>query len=237
MTLSRKTAIITGGTGTLGRICAERLFDESLNVAIPATSERSLIGISGKLKESPGRFLGEIADLTNEEQVAAFVTHTVEKFGGVDYLVNCAGGYLGGSTIDEVSVDDWEGILRLNLRTAFLMCRAVLKLMKPRRFGRIVNIAASAALAPGVKRGPYAVSKRGVITLTETIAEETKGMGITANAIAPSIIVTDANKESMPDADYSKWVTPEEIANLVVYLLSDEAKSMSGNVIKIYGGG
>jgi NAD(P)-dependent dehydrogenase (short-subunit alcohol dehydrogenase family) len=93
-----------------------------------------------------------------------------------------------------------------------------------------------AALAPSASRGAYAIAKRGVVTLTETIAEEVKGSGITANAIAPGIIDTPANRASMPSSDFSRWVTPEEIASIVLFLCSDDARSVSGNVLKAYGG-
>ena len=127
-------------------------------------------------------------------------------------------------------------MLEANLRTAFVMSGAVLPLMRAAHYGRIISIAAMAALSPSASRGPYAIAKRGVVTLTETIAEETKGSGITANAIAPGIIVTAANRASMPSADVSRWVTPEEIAALVLFLCSESARSISGNVLKVYGG-
>jgi NAD(P)-dependent dehydrogenase (short-subunit alcohol dehydrogenase family) len=160
----------------------------------------------------------------------------MEKFGSIDFLINTAGGYIGGKQIEDVTVEEWDGIMNLNLKATFLACRGALRVMREKHFGRIVNIAAMTALTPAARKGPYAVSKRGVITLTETIAEEVRGTGITANAIAPSTILTEANKQSMPKADVSKWVTPEEIARLILYLCSDEARSISGNVFKIYGG-
>ncbi|MEK9136460.1 MAG: SDR family NAD(P)-dependent oxidoreductase [Bacteroidota bacterium] len=236
MTFSGKTAIVTGGTGALGSVCAEHLFDAGLNIAIPYASEKSLANLAKRVAQNPARLLTMNTDLTEEGQVDSFVSQVVKRFDSVSYLVNTAGGYLGGSTIDEVLLDEWEGIMKLNMRTAFLICRSALRVMRKQKFGRIVNIAAMPALSPSARKGPYAISKRAVVTLTETIAEETKAAGITANAIAPSIILTEANRQSMPTADFSKWVTPQEIAQLVLYLCSDEAKSVSGNVVKIYGG-
>jgi NAD(P)-dependent dehydrogenase (short-subunit alcohol dehydrogenase family) len=236
MTFSGKTAIVTGGTGALGSVCAEHLFNAGLNIAIPYNSEKSLANIPKRVAQFPDKFLTIKTDLTVEDQVESLVAQVVKRFGTIDYLVNTAGGYAGGNTIDEVTLDDWEGIMNLNVRTAFLICRSSLRQMRKQGFGRIVNIASMHAVSPSAKKGPYAVSKRAVITLTETIAEETKGTGITANAIAPSTIVTEANKQSMPKADFSKWVTPQEIAQLILYLCSDEAKSVSGNVVKMYGG-
>jgi NAD(P)-dependent dehydrogenase (short-subunit alcohol dehydrogenase family) len=108
--------------------------------------------------------------------------------------------------------------------------------MRERSFGRIITIGAMPALRPTAKRGPYQISKRALITLTETVAEEVKGSGITANCIIPSTILTQDNVESMPDADRSKWVTPEEIVALAAYLCTADARSVNGNAIKIFGG-
>jgi NAD(P)-dependent dehydrogenase (short-subunit alcohol dehydrogenase family) len=176
------------------------------------------------------------SDITAESGAATFVRETAERWGGVGILVNCAGGYAGGEKIGEVSAATFEEMLTANLRTTFLMSGAVLPLMRGARYGRIISIAAMAALSPAASRGAYAIAKRGVVTLTETIAEEVKGSGITANAIAPGIIVTPANRASIPSADTSHWVTPEEIAALVLFLCSQDARSVSGNVIRVSGG-
>lgn len=236
MTFSGKTAIVTGGTGALGSECVKHLLELNLNVAIPYASEQSLSKASASVKHGSGNILTHKTDLSRENEVKGFVAAVIERFGSVEYLINTAGGYAGGTTIDQVTFDDWEGMIRKNAQTAFLICREVVREMLQKRFGRIVNIAAMPALTPSAGKGPYAISKRAVVTLTETIAEETRGRGITANAIAPSIILTEANRQSMPTADISKWVTPQEIAQLAIYLCSDEARSVSGNVVKIYGG-
>jgi NAD(P)-dependent dehydrogenase (short-subunit alcohol dehydrogenase family) len=237
MNAAFKTAIVTGGTGALGRVIAETLFAGGARVAFPVHSEQSLSSVPGSIAAVPDRMLSAVTHLEADDQVNAFVQRVLQRFTRIDILVNAAGGYAGGDPIDDVPVEQWDAMMNTNLRTAFLMCRAVLPVMRRQRAGRIINIAAMPALRPGPNKGPYQISKRGVITLTETIAEEVKGTGITCNAIAPSIILTDKNRTSMPDADARKWVTPEEIASLVSYLCSDEARSMSGNVLKIYGGG
>ena len=228
------TAIVTGGTGALGRVVASVLVNNGIRVAIPVRPGSALTSIP-----APGdgdRIIRRESDIATEEGASAFVRGIASEFGGVGILVNCAGGYAGGEKIGEVPLATFDGMLTVNLRTAFLMCGAVLPLMRKANHGRIVSIAAMAALAPAASRGAYAIAKRGVITLTETIAEEVKGTGITANAIAPSIIVTQANRASMPRADVSRWVTPEEIAAIVLFLCSEDARSVSGNVVKVYGG-
>ncbi len=231
-----KVAIVTGGAGALGSVIVRYLLNEGASVAIPYNSEKSLSSVRFEGADSADRVLLLQTDLTNEQQGQTFFDEVLKKFGGVDYLVNAAGGYAGGKAIADVTLGEWESIISLNLTTTFLMCRAALKVMQPKKFGRIVNISAMTALSPAAKKGPYAISKHGVITLTQVIAEEVKGLGITANAIAPSIILTEANKQWMTKADDSKWVSPEEIASLVLYLCSDSARSMNGNTVKVYGG-
>jgi NAD(P)-dependent dehydrogenase (short-subunit alcohol dehydrogenase family) len=225
-------AIVTGGTGALGSVVASRLMNKGIRVAIPVRP-----GARGEAPPNEGELMfRRESDITSESGAAAFVQAARERFGGVTILVNCAGGYAGGEKIGEVSAATFDEMLSANLRTAFLMSGAVLPLMRAANRGRIISIAAMAALSPSASRGPYAIAKRGVVTLTETIAEEVKGTGITANAIAPGIIVTAANRASMPSADIKRWVTPEEIASLVLFLCSDDARSISGNVVKVYGG-
>jgi NAD(P)-dependent dehydrogenase (short-subunit alcohol dehydrogenase family) len=232
MSFNGKIVIITGGTGALGSVIAEVFLERGASVAIPYHSslprDKSVI--------MQDRVLLAKADLLDESDAGTFAAKVVERFGTVDFLINSAGGYSGGSLIEDVGVEEWDSMMDMNAKSCFLMCRAVLPYMKKKQSGRIVNIAAMPALSPGAKKGPYQISKRALITLTETIALETKGTGITANAIAPSIILTEANRSSMPDADSSKWVTPQEIAELILYLCSDHASAISGNTIKIYGG-
>ncbi|MFN0158875.1 MAG: SDR family oxidoreductase [Bacteroidota bacterium] len=234
MSFNGKTAIVTGGAGALGSVIARAFLHAGASVAIPYNSRNSLDAVPDLAND--GRVFTSKTDLTLEKDVDLFTSDTEKKFGTVDFLVNAAGGYVGGKTIAEVPVEEWDSIINLNLKTAFLACRSALRIMGKRNFGRIINIASMIALSPSATKGSYAVSKRGVITLTEAIHEEVKGTGITVNAIAPSIILTEANKQWMSMADEKKWVTPEEIAALVLFLCSDDARSIGGNTVKIYGG-
>lgn len=235
MNLTGRTAIISGGTGVLGSVVAEEFLKAGGHVAIPYHSEQSLQALSHHSAFSD-RVLTSKADLSSEWDVASFVDAVTKKFERIDILVNAAGGYSGGKLVEETSMEEMEKLITLNYKTAFLLCRAVLPLMRRHRYGRIITIAAMPAILPKAQMGAYAVSKGGVITLTETIAEEVKGTGITANAIAPSIILTEANRKAMPKADFSKWVTPLEIARLILFLSSAEAGSVTGNVVRITGG-
>lgn len=236
MSFHGKTAIVTGGAGALGSVIVRRLFEEGATIALPYHSESSRSSIAAAISAAPSRSYSAKVDLTKEKEVSSFVQEVASRFGRIDFLVAAAGGYSGGDLTEDVGLDDLESMLSVNLRTTFLMCKTVLRFMRQQKTGRIVTVGSMPAITPAARKGPYAIAKRGVITLTETIAAEVKGTGITANAVAPSIILTDANKESMPDADSSKWVTPGEIAALVSFLCSEDARSINGNVIRVYGG-
>jgi NAD(P)-dependent dehydrogenase (short-subunit alcohol dehydrogenase family) len=226
-------AVVTGGTGALGRVVVRRFLAGGVRVAIP-TSPHHDAGRSAELFPTDHPFLAR-ADLRSDAEVSAFVSRVKEEFGAIQYLVNIAGGYAGGKAIEEIAVETWDDMLETNLKTAFLMTRAVLPLMRVQKLGRIVNIAAMHAVLPSAGRAAYAVSKRGVVTLTESTHEEIRGSGITVNAIAPGTIATEQNRKSMPGADVSKWVSPEEIAELIWYLCSEQARSISGNTIRVFG--
>jgi NAD(P)-dependent dehydrogenase (short-subunit alcohol dehydrogenase family) len=231
----KRVAVVTGGTGALGRVIVREFVAAGYAAAVPVRA-----GDQGSSRVLPGATSSDLftgpAELADEREVKAFVDAVLGRFGRIDALVNAAGGYAGGHQVEEIPLEEWASMMATNLTTCFLMSRAVLGEMRRAGGGRIINIAAMPAVLPSTKRGAYAVSKRGVAALTEVIAEETKGTGITCNAIAPSIILTEANARSMPGADTSKWVKPEEIAKLVLFLCSDEARPISGNVIRVFGG-
>lgn len=231
--MNGRTAIITGGTGALGSVVVRDFVKNGIALAVPVHP--------GHQSPDPALYPGGTvyfhpADLQKEEEVGNFVRTALSSLGKIDFLVNIAGGYAGGKSVEETPVTEWDAMLDMNLKSVFLMCRAVLPLMRKERFGRIVNIAAMPVVRPAPRRAAYAVSKGGVATLTEAINEEVKGTGITINAIAPSILLTEGNRASMPGADTSAWVRPEEVAGLISYLCSVNAASVSGNVIRMFGG-
>jgi NAD(P)-dependent dehydrogenase (short-subunit alcohol dehydrogenase family) len=233
MTLGGKTAVITGGAGQLGRVIVKRLAREGAGVFV-ASHGAVDPGVFGP--EIAGRVRVLETDVTSEESVARMFTSVTEQAGRADILVNCAGGFAATGPLASAGADDWDRMIALNLRSVFLCCRGFLRQSGPAEFGRIVNFAAQTVFRMSRGRAGYAVAKGGVATLTELLGEELRGTGISVNAIAPSIIRTDENRKSMPDADPSAWVDPEAIASEVVHLCTQSAGAINGAIIPMFGG-
>lgn len=176
-------------------------------------------------------------DVTKEDQVKLLFESTIRKHGYVDVLLNIVGAYRGGHEVHETPLEEWDYMMRVNLLSTFLCCREALKHMVPRNQGRIVNVSARPAIEKRyrTKGAAYAVSKAGVLVLTETIAEEVKAKDINVNAVLPSTIDTLDNRSKMPKADFGRWVPPEEISKVILHLISADAKATSGAGVLVYG--
>ena len=161
----------------------------------------------------------------------------VGKFGRVDILLNIAGGYRGGVDIANTQEKDWDFMMNLNLKSAFFCSKAALSYMMKQNYGKIVSVASRTAVEKRFrnKNGAYAVSKAGVLVLTETIAEEVRKYDINVNCVLPSTIDTPDNRRNMPEADFSKWVKPEDIADVILFLVSEDSKVTSGAGVPVYG--
>jgi len=210
----QRVAVVTGVTGGLGPAVKQALEGAGLIV----------VGISRTE-----------ADITKPAEVESAIARIVEQHGRIDVLVNVAGGFAGGKHVHESDAATWEHMLALNLTSAFLCCRAAIPHMLAGGFGRIVNISSRTAVQPVAGLSAYAVSKAGVLTLTQTLAAELHGTNVTANALLPSVIDTPSNRAAMPAADYSAWVKPEQIAAVVLDVVSDRWGIVSGAAIPVYG--
>jgi NAD(P)-dependent dehydrogenase (short-subunit alcohol dehydrogenase family) len=178
-----------------------------------------------------GRLHGAPADVTDEAALGAFVRAVRERHGRVDVMVNGVGGFAGGDLL-ATSLADWHAMMALNLTSAVIGCRAVLPAMTESGYGRIVNVASRAVLAPAGGFIAYTVSKAAVITLTQALAREVRA-GITVNAVLPSTMDTPANRRAMPGADRSGWVSTEAVARVVALLASEAAGGISGAAIPV----
>lgn len=226
-----RVVIISGGAGGVGLAVTRIFADQGDRVAVverEAVREHMAPHLNDQI-----RFVA--ADVTNEDSVRAALDGIQAQDGRVDVLVNVVGGYMAGQPIHELDGDTWDAMLTLNLRTAFLMSKHAARLMIPRNWGRIINFSARAARDTAANAGAYAVSKAGVLALTEVQAKEVLPFHITVNAILPSIVDTPANRQAMPNADFARWPKAEEVARVVRFLASDDAALISGASIPVYG--
>ncbi|HEX7769606.1 MAG TPA: SDR family oxidoreductase, partial [Dokdonella sp.] len=173
-------------------------------------------------------------DLSKRGEARRVVNEAAQALGGLDALVNIAGTFRW-ETLSDGSPDTWDLLYKVNLRSAVAASKAALPHLRASGSGRIVNIGAGAAAKAGAGMGAYAASKAGVARLTEALAEELKDHGITVNAVLPSIIDTPPNRADMPKADFDRWVKPEQLADVIVFLLSDRAAAVTGALLPVSG--
>jgi NAD(P)-dependent dehydrogenase (short-subunit alcohol dehydrogenase family) len=235
MSIGGKIAVVTGGTGALGRAVIAAFLDAGIRVIVPHRKEGELEAVRRALGlASRDSLTGEILDLTNEQAVPAFFQRSASK-GGLDILVNVAGGFAGGRPVHETPWSIWQEQLDINLKTTVLASRAAAARMVQQGSGAIINVSSRTATQSGKAYAAYAASKLAVLKLTDAMAEELKEAGVTVNAILPSTIDTEANRNAMPDADFGRWVRPEQIARVILFLAGPDARIISGAHIPVYG--
>lgn len=232
--LKDKVAIITGGTGGLGKEVLSVFLGEGASVLSTYRKESDLDECMALADKYGARAAFGAADVTNSEQVAKVVEKTLGIFSRIDMLVNIVGGFMQ-APITDTDEGSWDRMMNLNLKTAFLCSKAVLPHMIENGKGRIINIASRPALRGSRNVSAYGASKAGVINLTQSMADELSEHNINVNAVIPGTIDTPANRKSMPDADFSKWVDPEDIGKVIAFLGSDYANAVSGAVVPVYG--
>ena len=227
--LQGKKIVVTGAFGSLGTAVTLAARSAGASVACidfaPAT--KAPAALAGCL------LLGDI-DLGQPVAATTALTSATEHLGGLDALVNVAGAFRW-ERVEEGDIGTWDLLYNVNVRTAVNASRAALPLLKRGGAGRIVNIGAAGAIKAASGMGAYAASKAGVAKLTEALADEVKDNGITVNAVLPSIIDTPVNRADMPTAEFDRWVKAEQIADLIVFLLSDRASAITGALIPITG--
>jgi NAD(P)-dependent dehydrogenase (short-subunit alcohol dehydrogenase family) len=233
--LKDRVAVITGGTGGLGRAVTLHFLREGARCAVPYRNEAEKDELVNQAVRDAGRLFCLRSDITQAEALDAFVAAVVERFGGIDVLLNLAGGFAGGTPVAETDPATFDKLLDQNLRSVFLVSRAVIPHLVRRGGGKIVSVAARAALHGTAGLAAYSASKAGVITLTEAMAEELRDQNVQVNCILPSTIDTAANRRAMPDADFTRWVDPVEIARVLAFLASDDSRVISGAAVPVYG--
>lgn len=228
-----RTVMITGAAGNLGRAVAARFAREPgtrlVLVDRSADALRSAFGA-----DDTGRALLQ-ADLLAADSIEAATRTAVERFGGLDALAHLAGGFRMGEAVHETSTATLEAMLDLNVRTFLHTAHAVVPQLLARGGGRIAVVAAGAALRGAAQMGAYTAAKSAVLRLVESMSAELKDRDIAVNAVLPSIIDTPENRRAMPEADASRWVTPEALADVIAFLLSDAARAVHGVGLPVSG--
>ena len=234
MSLEGRVAVVTGGAGALGSAVVHAFLDAGARVVVPYRMEGELESLRARIGAGADAPLsGAAVDLTDEAAVAAFFEHARSETGSVNALVNAAGSFSGGSPAHETLWETWQEMIDANLKTAVLASRAAARQMATRGGGAIVNVSARAALGSGEKISAYAASKRALLQLTEAMAAELAPAGVTVNAVLPSTIDTPANRKAMPDADFSAWTKPEDIARVILFLAGPDARIVTGAKIPV----
>ncbi len=241
MNFTNQCVVITGASGNLGSAVARAFAEHGANVVLVDRSREHLehAGFS-----DDARHLISVTDLLDQAQVNAMVQAAVAKFGGIQVLCNIAGGFRMGEAVHETSDADWNFLFDINARTLLHAARAVVPpmLAQPSSAngsrGKIINVGAYIGLGAqkgSAQMGAYAASKASVMRLTESMAAELREKGINVNAVLPTIIDTPQNRKDMPDADPAKWVAPEALADVVMFLASDAARAVHGALVPVAG--
>jgi NAD(P)-dependent dehydrogenase (short-subunit alcohol dehydrogenase family) len=233
--LSDRVAIVTGAGGNLGNAVAHAFHTAGAKLVLVERDEERPRESFPESKEAPDRTLTADADLSDPESVRRMVDAAVARFGQIDIVANTVGGYRAGTPVHETPLDTWDFMLNLNARTAFVLSQAVIPHMLERKYGKIVHVSARAALEGTAKHSAYSASKSAVIRLTESLGAELRHQGINVNCVLPGTIDTPQNRQEMPNADHSRWVPPEAIADVILFLVSDAARAINGAAIPVYG--
>lgn len=230
-----QVVMITGAAGSLGRATTHTFHDAGARVAV-VDRERQVVNevFAGEIPEGDYCFY-VAADLTEQPSVTSAVERIIERFGRIDVLCNIAGGFYSGKPVHETPLGRWDFMMNLNARSVFLVNQAVIPYMLTRQHGKIINVAARAGLKGAANMAAYTASKSAVIRLTESMAAELKSQNINVNCILPGTIDTPQNREAMPNANFDKWVAPEAMADVFMFLASDAARAIHGAAVPVYG--
>lgn len=233
-----KTVLVAGGTGGLGRAVALAFLEESANVVVTYRRQEEFASLNeaSSASAATGSSLeGHQLDVTDEAAVRRVTEGIITGRGRVDVLVNAVGGYAGGVTLWETDPKVFDQMLALNLRSGYVLSRVIVPAMLKQRSGAIVNVSSRTAVDHAAGAAAYAASKAAAVAMIDSLAADLKGTGVRANSVLPSIIDTDANRKAMPNADFTKWPKPGDIARVILFLCSDEARLIHGAAVPVYG--
>ena len=235
MNLSGKTVLITGAAGNLGRAVARACMDAGAGLILTDRAPDRLSGLFSDIGRSADHLLLTGIDAASETDAAEVVAQGLTRFGRIDALVAAVGAWSGGAAVQNTGMGEWHSMLEVNLFTALAMGRAAIPAMLDAGSGSIVTIGSRSSLAGTAGAAAYSAAKAALLRLTESMSADLRGSGVRANCVLPGTIDTPQNREDQPDADHSRWVAPDAIADVVVFLCSNAARAVTGAAIPVYG--
>jgi len=230
-----RVIVLTGGTGGLGTAVVKRLAGRDYRFAVTYLVPEEARRFEKEVGVDEDRLMLSRVDATNGSEIAGFFREIVERFGAVHVVCSLVGGWAGGRDVEETDDVRFDRMIDVNLRSAFATVRAAVPHLKKTGWGRILLVGSRAAIEAPAGQAAFNVAKAGVAVLGMTVAQELEGTGVTANVIVPSVIDTPATRKALPFADYIDWPTPDEIAAVIDFILSDDSGVISGALIPVYG--
>ena len=232
---SGKVVLIAGGTGGLGQAVTLAFLEEGAQVVVTYRNPKELDAAKSSAGANASSLQGQQVDVTNQAAVDELVRNLLAEYGRLDAVVNTVGGYAGGVKLWEMDPKVFDQMLALNLRSGYLLLRAIVPAMIRQKHGTVINVASKAAVDHAAGAAAYAASKAAAVAMMDSVAADLKDTGVRVNSILPSIIDTEINRKAMPNADFARWPKPEEIARVVLFLCSDDAKLVHGAAVPVYG--
>jgi NAD(P)-dependent dehydrogenase (short-subunit alcohol dehydrogenase family) len=232
---SGKVVLVAGGTGGLGHAVSLAFLEHGARVAVSWRHENEFLALKTAAAEHASRLAGFQVNVTDTRETLDLVHQILSRWNRLDVLVNTVGGYAGGAPLWKLQPEVFERMLDLNLRASYVLAKSAAPSMIARKSGVILNIASKAAWDHAAGASAYAASKAAAVALMDSLAADLVGSGVRVNSILPSIIDTEANRKAMPRADFSKWPKPDAIAQVVLFLASDEARVIHGASIPVFG--
>ena len=232
-TYSGQVVLVAGGTGGLGHAVSMAFLEQGATVAATYRRQDEFDALRQEVSAHASRLEGYNVDVTNDAAVQQMIGSVVAKHGRLDAMINAVGGYAAGQKLWETERKVFDQMLSLNLYSGYALMRAAVPVMLKQDRGAIVNVASTAARDHAGAAAAYAASKAAAVAMFDSLAADLKGTGVRANSILPSIIDTEANRKAMPDSDFSKWPKPRDIARVILFLCSENAKLIHGAAIPV----
>lgn len=240
---SNKVIVITGGTGALGRVLTKSFLNyNSKTIIVTYRSKNEMLELKtelGNLLEQPSSISTTIEftkiDITRDGETKRSISNIVERHGQIHVLINVVGSYIGGKSVTQLDESEWDKMISINLKSAFLISKHVIPAMITNSYGKLVHIASKTGLVSNGYDSAYAASKAGLIRFVESAYQEVKESNININCILPTILDTESNRKEMPNADFSKWIKLEDLSKVILFLSSDDSKIINGAAIPAYG--